>query len=197
MPRTTHLLYLHGFRSSPNSVKARKMADMVQTQHPAVTWWCPQLPASPREAMALLQAGAVDWPLDRTAIVGSSLGGFYAAWLSQAWGCPAVLLNPAVYPARDLTRHIGEHPAWHDPSQKVFFEAAHVQELLALETQTPITDPAPRTLAVIAQGDEVLDWREMLARHQGGQVRLIEGSDHALSDFDRYLPEILEFLHLA
>jgi predicted esterase YcpF (UPF0227 family) len=52
-------------------------------------------------------------------------------------------------------------------------------------------------LAVIAQGDEVLNWREMLACHQGGQVRLIEGSDHALGDFDLYLPEILEFLHLT
>lgn len=197
MPRTTHLLYLHGFRSSPGSVKARKMADIVQNQHPGVTWWCPQLPASPREAMALLQAGAADWPLGRTAIVGSSLGGFYAAWLSNAWGCPAVLLNPAVHPARDLSRYIGEHPAWHDPAQKIFFEAAFVQELLELEAQAPRSTSAPRTLAVIAQGDEVLDWREMLARHEGGQVRLIEGGDHALSDFDLYLPEILEFLDLA
>jgi uncharacterized protein len=197
MQPTTHLLYLHGFRSSPNSVKAKKMAAIVQRQHPGVIWWCPQLPASPREAMALLQAGAADWPLGRTAIVGSSLGGFYAAWLSIAWGCPAVLLNPAVHPARDLSRYIGEHPAWHDPAQKIFFEAAFVQELLELEAQAPRSTSAPRTLAVIAQGDEVLDWREMLARHEGGQVRLIEGGDHALSDFDLYLPEILEFLDLA
>jgi predicted esterase YcpF (UPF0227 family) len=197
MPRTTHLLYLHGFRSSPGSVKARKMADIVQNHHPGVTWWCPQLPASPRQAMALLQAGAAQWPMESTAIVGSSLGGFYAAWFARAWGCPAVLLNPAVHPARDLAQYIGEHPAWHDPSQKVFFEAAFVQELLELEAQPPASSPDARTLAVIAQGDEVLDWREMLARHGGGQVRLIEGSDHALSDFDLYLPEILEFLRLA
>jgi predicted esterase YcpF (UPF0227 family) len=197
MQRTTQLLYLHGFRSSPYSVKARKMAEVVQTQHPDVTWWCPQLPASPREAMDLLQAGMAQWPKEGTAIVGSSLGGFYAAWLARAWGCPAVLLNPAVYPARDLAQYIGEHPAWHDPSQKVFFEAAFVQELLELEAQPLTSSPDARTLAVIAQGDEVLDWREMLARYGGGQVRLIEGSDHALSDFDLYLPEILEFLHLA
>ena len=199
MLRTTHLLYLHGFRSSPNSVKARKMADTVSHQHPGVTWWCPPLPASPRQAMALVQAGAARWPLQRTAIVGSSLGGFYAAWLSKAWGCPAVLLNPAVHPARDLARHIGEHPAWHDPSQKVFFEASHVQELLDLETPPPgfSTQSVPPSLALIAKGDEVLDWREMLARHAGGQVRLIEGSDHALSDFELYLPEILQFLRLA
>ena len=55
----------------------------------------------------------------------------------------------------------------------------------------------PVTLALIAKGDEVLDWREMLARHQAGQVRLIEGGDHALSDFDEHLPQILEFLQLA
>ena len=55
----------------------------------------------------------------------------------------------------------------------------------------------PKTLAVIAKGDEVLDWREMLACHESGRVRLVEGSDHALSDFDLYLPEILEFLRLA
>ena len=197
MPRTTHLLYLHGFRSSPDSVKARKMAEIVQKLHPNVTWWCPQLPASPRQAMALLQSGAANWPLDCTAIVGSSLGGFYAAWLSKAWSCPAVLLNPAVHPARDLAKYIGEHTAWHDPSQKVFFEATFVQELLELEAQPLTSSPDARTLAVIAQGDEVLDWREMLARHGGGQVRLIEGSDHALSDFDQYLSEILEFLDLA
>lgn len=195
MTRTTHLLYLHGFRSSPQSVKARKMAALVQQQHPSVTWWCPQLPASPRQAMEEVLAGVSAWPRERMAIVGSSLGGFYAAWLAQQRGCPAVLLNPAVYPARDLARYIGEHPAWHDPSQNIFFDAAYVQELAELEALAP--SPAPRTLAVIAKGDEVLDWREMLARHAAGQVRLIEGSDHALSDFDDHLPEILDFLRLA
>lgn len=195
MTRTTHLLYLHGFRSSPQSAKARKMADTVQHQHPGATWWCPQLSASPRQAIESVWAGVSAWPRERMAIVGSSLGGFYAAWLAQQLGCPAVLLNPAVHPARDLARYIGEHPAWHDPSQKVFFDAAYVQELTQLEALPP--SPVPRTLAVIAKGDEVLDWREMLSRHAAGQVRLVEGSDHALSDFDDHLPQILDFLRLA
>ncbi|WP_090142425.1 YqiA/YcfP family alpha/beta fold hydrolase [Limnohabitans sp. DM1] len=195
MQKTTHLLYLHGFRSSPQSVKARKMAALVAAQYPGVTWWCPQLPASPRQAMDFLLAGVADWPLANTALMGSSLGGFYAAWLARHLGCPAVLINPAVNPARDLAAYIGEHPAWHDPYQSVFFEAAYVQELLELQAQSQTT-PA-HTLALIAKGDEVLDWREMLTTHQSGHVRLIEGSDHALSDFDDYLPEILEFLQLA
>ncbi|WP_300553102.1 YqiA/YcfP family alpha/beta fold hydrolase [Limnohabitans sp. Rim8] len=192
---TTHLLYLHGFRSSPQSVKAQTMAKLVQSQHPEVTWWCPQLPASPAQAMALLLEGTAAWPLEQMAVMGSSLGGFYAAWLSAHMGISAVLINPAVNPSRDLARYIGEHPVWQDPSQSIFFELAYVQELQVLESQPLPTRPA--TLALIAKGDEVLDWREMLARHQAGQVRLIEGSDHALSDFDDHLPQILEFLRLA
>lgn len=191
----THLLYLHGFRSSPQSAKAQLMGRYVQAHHPQVTWWCPQLPASPRQAIDRLLGGVADWPRGQMAVMGSSLGGFYAAWLSAQLDCPAVLINPAVHPSRDLARYIGEHPVWHDPAQSIFFEPVYVQELEALESQPLPTHPA--TLALIAKGDEVLDWREMLARHQAGQVRLIEGSDHALSDFEEYLPQILEFLQLA
>ncbi len=192
---TTHLLYLHGFRSSPQSAKAQTMAALVQARHPGVTWWCPQLPASPAQAMALLLKGTAAWPRGLMAIMGSSLGGFYAAWLSAHMGVPAVLINPAVHPSRDLARYIGEHPVWQDPAQSIFFEPAYVQELVELESQPLPTRPA--TLALIAKGDELLDWREMRARHLAGQVRLIEGSDHALSDFEEHLPQILEFMQLA
>ncbi|MCC2635860.1 MAG: hypothetical protein K0S48_3746, partial [Ramlibacter sp.] len=47
---TTHLLYLHGFRSSPKSFKAQRMHAVVGERHPAVRWWCPQLPPSPAAA---------------------------------------------------------------------------------------------------------------------------------------------------
>jgi predicted esterase YcpF (UPF0227 family) len=190
----THLLYLHGFRSSPQSVKAQRLARLVAERWPALHWWCPALPPSPAAAMAQLKAGIQDWPMESMAIVGSSLGGFYAHVLARQIGCPVVLLNPAVYPARDLTQHIGEHPAWHDPSQRIHFDAAYIGELQALEN-TPHTRKPP-SLAVIAKRDEVLDWREMLAAYGQDRVRLIEGSDHGLSDFDLYLPEILEFLRL-
>ncbi len=187
-----HLLYLHGFRSSPQSFKAQRMARAVAALPAPPHWWCPQLPPSPQQAMALIQQGIADWPRERMAVVGSSLGGFYAHVLARQIGCPVVLLNPAVHPARDLAGYIGEHPAWHDPGQRIHFDAGFIDELRALEaiptsTQTP-------TLAVIAKGDEVLDWREMLAAYGHDRVRLIEGSDHAISDFDLYMPEILQFL---
>ena len=192
---TTHLLYLHGFRSSPQSTKAQMMAARVQADHKNVRWWCPQRPPSPREAMALIQRGTAEWPADQMAVVGSSLGGFYATALAQQRGCRAVVLNPAVDPARDLAAHIGEQTAWHDPAEHFFFRPEYIDELRALQTG-PLTHPE-RTFAVIAKGDELLDWREMTARYASARIRLLEGSDHALSDFDDHIDAVLEFLALS
>jgi predicted esterase YcpF (UPF0227 family) len=192
----THLLYLHGFRSSPRSAKAQQIAARVARDDPGVTWWCPQLPPSPRQAVALLLEGIAAWPRGRMGVIGSSLGGFYATCIAHDTGCRAVVLNPAVHAARDLSRHVGEQAAWHDPSERFFFEPAFVDELRALE-RGPLPDPS-RLFAVIAKGDEVLDWREMTGRYPGSPIRLLEGGDHALSDFERdHLGEVLGFLGLA
>ena len=190
----THLLYLHGFRSSPQSFKARMLGVWLQQHAPQVTWWCPQLPPSPREAWDLIRDGTRSWPVHSMAVLGSSLGGFYATVAAEALGCAAVVLNPAVDPARDLLRHVGEQTAYHDPARHFEFKDAYVGELRAL-TPPRITDPS-RYAAVIAKGDELLDWREMSARYAGSHLRLIDGSDHALSDFDLHLPFVLDFLRL-
>ena len=78
----SHLLYLHGFRSSPQSTKARQIAAWLQDHRPDLHWWCPQLPVSPKQAVALIDSGTADWPRERMAVIGSSLGGFYATVLA-------------------------------------------------------------------------------------------------------------------
>jgi predicted esterase YcpF (UPF0227 family) len=191
----SHLLYLHGFRSSPRSTKARMVAERVARDHPRVTWCCPQLPPSPAAAWALIERSVADWPRDAMGVIGSSLGGFYATRLSALTGCRAVLLNPAVDPARDLARHIGEHTAWHDPQERFFFRPEYVQELRALAVGA-LPEPA-RVLLVAATGDEVLDWREMVARYPGSPQRIVPGSDHALSDFAAHLDAVLAHLNLV
>jgi hypothetical protein len=191
----THLLYLHGFRSSPQSAKARLMAQHMADKHPGVYWWCPQLPPSPKEAMAMLLDGVKDWPRDSMAVVGSSLGGFYATFVAVQTGCRAALLNPAVEPARDLAKYIGEQTSWHNADERFFFKPEFVQELRDL-TLTGLSQPE-RTFALIAKGDEVLDWREMTARYAGAHIELLEGGDHAISDFEIHLPQVLQFLDIT
>ena len=193
-PPITHLLYLHGFRSSPQSAKAHTMAQLMATHYPQVQWWCPQLPPSPKDAMSLVMQGIAGWPHDAMAVVGSSLGGFYATAVAELTGSKAVLLNPAVNPARDLAKYIGEQTSWHDPLERFFFRPEFVQELHDL-TRATLKRPA-NYLAMIAKGDEVLDWREMNTRYEGTHLRLLEGGDHALSNFETHLPAVLAFLGL-
>ena len=135
-------------------------------------------------------------------VIGSSLGGFYARGLSLQRGCKAALLNPAVFPSRDLARHIGEQTSWHDPAERFFFEPRYVQELEALEVliqQKQLQHPNhPEQLyALITQGDEVLSWEEMSAACEGGAVRLLPGGDHAISDFPLHMDDLFRYLNLT
>jgi uncharacterized protein len=198
MPATTHLLYLHGFRSSPQSMKAQKMAAWVKAHWPGLTFWCPQLPPSPAQAMALVAQGLADWPTEGTALMGSSLGGFYATWVAERLAAgaraPVVLVNPSTDPASSLAQHIGEQTHWHNPQDRFFFRAEFVEELRALAC-CALTHP-PRYRVWAATGDEVLDWRTMQARYLPCDLRVVQGSDHALSDFDTHLPAMLAHLAL-
>ena len=191
----SHLLYLHGFRSSPQSTKARQFRDWVHEHRPDIHWWCPQLPPSPRDAIALLAQGTADWPLARTAVIGSSLGGFYATVLAERWAhaVRVVVLNPAVHPDRDLADRIGETTAWHS-DERFFFRPEYIADLRDMRPLA-ITQPH-RCFAVIAKGDEVLDWRDMAARYAGCPMQVLEGNDHALSDFEASFSAVRDFLGL-
>ena len=145
--------------------------------------------------MNLVLQGVAPWAATSMAVIGSSLGGFYAERVAQAKDCKAVLLNPAVHPARDLAKYIGEQTAWHDPGERFFFEPRFVDELRTLEAGPPAH--AEKIFAIIAKGDEVLDWREMSAAHEGAAIKLLAAGDHALSDFEQHIDEVFAFLELA
>jgi predicted esterase YcpF (UPF0227 family) len=218
MHHLTHILYLHGFRSSPRSVKSQKLGAAVAEWNaaktatrmaaqlaapgtaaapfaPAVVWAAPQLPPSPALAVSQLQALVAGWPRATMAVIGSSLGGFYATVLTEQLGCRAAVINPAVAPARDLARYIGEQSTFDKPEDRFFFRPEFIDEFKALAPY-PITRPE-RYWALIAKGDEVLDWREMTAHYASAQCTLIEGSDHAVSDFDAHLSGLLTWLSLT
>lgn len=186
------ILYLHGFRSSPHSMKARLLAQAMAERGRAEEFVCPQLPASPAEAMALveslIESQVTQHGVDSLCLIGSSLGGYYATYLAEKVGCRAMLINPAVKPPRDLEKYVGVTTAYH--SDEVFeFKAHYVDELRALAVDH-ITQPE-RYFLIAATGDEVLDWREMQAHYPLARHKIIQGSDHSVSEFADYLDEVL------
>jgi len=184
------ILYLHGFRSSPRSFKARVVQERMTAAGRAGDLICPQLPASPKAAMELALLLAERHAPENLAIVGSSLGGFYATWLAERLGVRAVLLNPAVDPLKNLEKHVGVTTAWHS-SEPFEFRREYIDELAELKV-AQITRPE-RYFLVAATGDEVLDYRDMVAHYAGARQHVIDGSDHAISEFPQYVDEVLAF----
>lgn len=184
------ILYLHGFKSSPSSTKARQIGAALAAQGRDAEYRCPQLPASPAQAIALAMAIAGGASPADLCLIGSSLGGYYATWMAERLGCRAVLLNPAVQPLRSLEQYVGISRAYH--SDEAFeFKASYIDELRALAM--PRISRPERYFLLAATGDDVLDWREMAAHYPGARHCIIDGSDHGISNFSDHLAAVLAF----
>jgi predicted esterase YcpF (UPF0227 family) len=190
----TLLVYLHGFRSSPNSSKAVMTMEAVRaissTDH-AYEWYCPQLLASPKESMDLVTKHIDQSSAEHIVIVGSSLGGFYTNYLAEKYHCKAIALNPAVYAARELEPHVGMMTAY-DSDEPFDFRAEYINELRSLQVEK-ITDPK-RYFLIAAKGDELLDWKEMVVFYSGAKQLVLEGSDHGIADYAKHLPAVIDFI---
>lgn len=184
------ILYLHGFRSSPDSKKATLIRQALQARGRADDYVCPQLPASPRAAIGIALAAAKLEAPARLALIGSSLGGYYATYVAEQLGCRAVLLNPAIKPYDDLRAYLGTQTVY-GSAATIEVKPEYLDELRAIDTPR-ITHPE-RYFLVAATGDELIDWRTMVEKYDGCRQRVIEGSDHALSDFANYVDETLAF----
>lgn len=193
MPSTL-IVYLHGFRSSPRSSKAVMTGDAIKalssSEHP-IEWYCPQLVASPKASMEMVNSHITSSQHDRLVVIGSSLGGYYANYLAEKYGCKAVALNPAVRAPRELAEHVGMLTSY-DTDEPYDFRPEYIDELKALQVES-ITNPS-RYFLMAAKGDELLDWREMVDFYKGAEQLVLEGSDHGIADYPEQLPKVLKFI---
>lgn len=190
----TLLVYLHGFRSSPNSSKAMMTGEAVRAlscEDNVYEWYCPQLLASPKESMEMVIKHIDQSHSDRIVIIGSSLGGFYTNYLTEKYQCKGIALNPAVYAARELEPHVGMMTAY-DSNEPFDFKTEYIDELRALQVNS-ITEPE-RYFLIAAKGDELLAWKEMVAFYSGAKQLVLEGSDHGIADYANHLPAVIDFI---
>jgi len=156
-----------------------------------IDWYCPQLLASPKQSMAMVTKYIDQSKADRIVVIGSSLGGFYANYLAEKYGCKAVALNPAVRAARELAPHVGMMTSY-DSNEPFDFRPEYIDELKTLQVEG-ISRPN-RYFLIAAKGDELLDWREMSDFYKGAKQLILEGSDHGIAGYADHLPRVLEFI---
>ena len=185
------LLSLHGYHSSPGSIKARQMSSYLAEHFPEISFVCPQLPCQPTLMWALIESIFEQYKSMEIAIMGSSLGGYLAAKASEQYGVKVVLINPAVFPYRLLQQYAGMqiHPYTQESYQ---INENYLQQLrkLAVKEQS---DPQ-KCWVLLQKKDEVLNYREALDKFQGCKITCEEGGDHSFVGFERFLPDIIKFL---
>ena len=184
------LLYIHGFNSSPASFKANVLRERLTQLGRADEFLCPALPHRPAQAMALLENIVQQHDVNNITLIGSSLGGFYATYLVEKYGMRAVLLNPAIAPQTGLRAYLGPQKNLYTGEEYLLTEQ-HIAELEQLNV--PRLSDISCYFLITATGDEVLDYREGVARYRGAQQIIINGSDHGMGDFAHYLDKILVF----
>ncbi|WP_100752097.1 MULTISPECIES: esterase YqiA [Vibrio] len=188
------LLYIHGFNSSPLSLKANLMRDYCHQHRPEIKVVIPQLPCFPQQAAQHLLDIVNQHQQDyRIGLVGSSLGGYMSMWLNAQFGFKAVLVNPAIKPYELLADFLGEqeNPYTHE---RYTLENKHIEELKALDT--PVIE-RPNDFWLLQQtDDEVLDYRQAVGHLSGSQQTVEQGGNHSFVGFERYPESIIEFLEL-
>ncbi len=186
-----HIIYLHGFNSSPLSTKAQQFAGYMRNNYPTVQVHLPHLSTWPLQAVQDT-AELVRGLSGKVAFIGSSLGGFYATWLAQQFATKAVLINPAVRPDLLLQAMLGPQCNYHTLDDEYELTLEHIQQLRDLNIDNI---KVPEDLLVLLQtADETLDYNQAVDYYQACHLDIEEGGSHAFDEFPARIPQIMAFV---
>ncbi|QYJ90555.1 YqiA/YcfP family alpha/beta fold hydrolase [Shewanella halotolerans] len=189
------LLYIHGFNSSPYSDKGVVTAQYIAKHFPDINFVQPQLPSTPKAAMALL-TDLVEQALEKgesLSFIGSSLGGYFASYLAERYGGRAVLVNPAVKPFELFDEFLGPQ---YNPYTEEDYQILPEHKLEVAKYDTPAISHPDRFLVLLQSGDEVLDYRQAVNKYQCCQMLIEAGGDHSFVGYQQKMPGICDFLFL-
>ena len=185
-----NLLYLHGFNSSPDSTKAIIFQSFVKKKN-SESLLIPSLPISPKETILFLEE-IIEENKKEVSLIGSSLGGFYAAYLAEKYKLKSVLINPVVSShLKNMKDLIGEHENY-NTGEKYFFSKSSFKELFDYKIKR-FSIPLNQ-LFLLQLGDEVLDQKETLKYYKGSLFLVEDEGSHKFDNFEKYLPLIYDFM---
>ena len=184
------MLYLHGFLSSPQSLKAQQTLAYCSQLGLGSRIVVPQMSHGPKSTIAQLHRLIDEISPENLVLMGSSLGGYYASYLSEFYQAPAVLINPAVRPYELWESHLGENRNYYSDEVHIV-TPEHIEELRVIDIET---FSRPENFRVFLQtGDETLDYRQALEKFTASQCVVRENGSHSYDNFEQELPAMFDF----
>jgi uncharacterized protein len=148
------IFYLHGFASAGNGRKASALRQRFGPRNVLA----PDLPVDPDEVRALLDRLVGECAQSDVILVGTSLGGFYAWYMSQRWDGACVLANPRTRPSKTLGRKPGVYRN-HVTDAELVVSCAFGQVWGAMEQEAWAKQQGARISLFLAQDDDVLAYQ--------------------------------------
>jgi predicted esterase YcpF (UPF0227 family) len=183
------IIYIHGFGGSGQGSKAKIFREYFKSI--GEDFIAPSLSYVPELAIQTLEE-LIESYHEEISLIGSSLGGYYATYLSQKEEVKKiVLINPAVNPQETLKMAIGNAPNFYDESY-YSWNTKHL-EMLSRYRYDDI-DCKNRVMLMVQKGDELLDYNEAVIKYDGAVQIVEDDGNHGFIGIEKHLENIRNFL---
>lgn len=184
-----NIIYLHGFNSAfnPNNdlvVTLGEIGDVVGINYDSYDTY--------DNIFEDLRDHLSDFDSDETVIVGTSLGGFWAAEMAAALGFFSVIINPCYDPASMLQKHVGPQTNY-GTGEVRNFQQASVDSYAGHETISNNYRFLP--LVLLDLGDQVIDSALTSDVFDGYPQMCYDGGSHRFEHMNEGLSEIRQYVN--
>ena len=181
------IIYIHGFSGSGEGSKAKDFREYFKEKQEGFI--APSLSYIPELAIKTLEELIESYNGD-VQLIGSSLGGFYAIYLSQKYSLKTVLLNPSIFPYYTLKNYIGDAPSFYDSSSFSW----KINHITMLEKYIQEDIDNSKFMLLVQKGDELLNPQEAIDKFKDATVIAQEGGNHGFEGIKNNFDTIREFL---
>ena len=187
------IIYLHGFASSANSTKALQLKKYILENYSKTEIIIPDIENNIVDAVQ--QIDKLIEEFSPSALIGSSLGGFYATYFSEQYNLKCVGINPAVIPPAEMSEYLGENKNY-STGEKFLINQEQLDLLDRMGREIKVIK-CPRNFMILLQSyDEKLDYRVATNFYRGAVLDVTFGGNHSFENLETHFSKIKIFLDM-
>ena len=178
------IIYIHGFNSAGYGEKINHLRKAFGDEN-VIT---PTLPPNPEKAIKLLEYLVEKIKDDNLYLVGTSLGGFYAVYLTNKYGVPSIIINPSTKPWESLKDEVGTQTNY-KTNETYEFRKEYLKFLKEMEVpKKELENLKDKIFVYLDENDELLDSHETAEYFKDFYVKMYPDGNHRFA----HMKELIE-----